>query len=242
MNSNLFSFNNYAVFNTVQKILKKSLNLNESNGEYEKMNEDDFYQLDMLVESSDLCTLDVVCMNEPENFSSDYEIYESSAPGWLVKTVNEQINKIKPDVKKAIDGLSIDGDKKKEPMPPKTLQTINKVVDMYIKGLKKALAKGPKSSEELYDIANKTPEHKYVVNVLVNTYGKVLKDNESRAQSSLFSEDNKRSSMGIGIIQTAIKEVVFNIKETGNKNGEKNNVPKAVTDPKPWSSSDIPTA
>jgi len=232
---NLLPFGNYAHLVNGNRIVNESINSNSP----ELVTEEDFYKLDLMAESTDFCTLDIVCMNEPENFSSDYGIYESSTPSWLVKAVNEQINKIKPDVKKAIEGLTINADKKKEPMPQGTLQTINKVVDMYIKGLKKALAKGPKSSGELYDIANATPEHKYVVKVLVNTYNKIIKDNETRSQSSLFSEDNKRSSMGIGVIQTAIKEVVFNIKEAGNKNGEKNNVPKTVTNPKPWTTNEL---
>jgi len=225
-NDNILSFGTYSTVLKGQKLIKESLETEESFG---RLNEDDLYDLDFMAESSDVCTLDLVCMSETVDESGTLydSIYESSQ-GWLAKSVNTQASKIKPDVEKALKGLEL-----------KMSPTINKVVNSYIIGLKKALAKKPKTSSELFDIANKTPEHKYVVKVLLNTYNKILKDNDTRAQSSLFSEDNKKSSGGMAIIQTAIKEAIFNIKEDGNKNGEKNIVPKSVTNPKPWSQSDI---
>jgi phosphoribosyl-ATP pyrophosphohydrolase len=226
-NDNILSFGTYSTVLKGQKLVKESLETNES---FESLNEDDLYELDLMAESSDFCTLDLVCLSEAGVESDDHydSLYESSQGGWLAKSVNAQSAKIKPDVMKALKGLEL-----------KMSPTINKVVDSYIRGLKKALAKRPKSSEELFDIANQTPDHKYVVKVLANTYNKILKDNDTRAQSSLFSEDNKKSSGGLAIIQTAIKEAIFNIKEDGNKNGEKNIVPSSVTNPKPWSQSDI---
>lgn len=223
--NNLLPFESYSTLSRGQKIINESLNYGDT--DFDALNEDSLYELDFMAESSDFCTLDIIYMNEGITQESDTPVYEGEGD-WLAKSVNTQISRIKPDVEKALKGLEI-----------KMTPTINGLINSYITGLKKALAKKPKTSAQLFDIANQTPEHKKVIKVLVNTYNKILKDNTARAQSSLFSEDNKRSASGLAAIQTGIKEVVFNIKEDGNKNGEKNIIPKTVTNPAPWKAENI---
>lgn len=101
------------------------------------------------------------------------------------------------------------------------------------------MTRGPRNSGDLFDIANKTSEHRRVSKILANSYSKIIKDNNSRLQSSLFSEDNKATSCNLAAVQTAIKDVVFNIKQECNKHGEENKIPKSVVNPKPWTEADL---
>lgn len=236
--SNLFNFDVYSSIQKNNNVISEALNSEENS--FDSLNESDLEELDFMAENSGFCSFDLICMKEGVGYDQsgnpkpyvdedmDYKIYESSSPGWLVKEVDSQTKEIEPKIKKALEGLQL-----------KMTPAIQSLVAMYIKGLKKALNRGPRTSEDLFDIANKTSEHKRVVKILANSYSKIIKDNDSRQQSSLFSEDNKATAGNVATVQTAIKDVVFNIKQESNKHGEKNKVPQSVVNPKPWSEADI---
>jgi len=238
---------NLLPFDTYSSIQKNSQSINESlrSGDFsfESLNEKELLELDYMAETSGLCTFDLICMQEgvgydklgrPMQYQPDYEIeghlYEDET-GWLAKEVNKQTAEIKPKVTEALKGLQL------KPTP-----AVDSLIGMYITGLKKALAKNPKTTGKLFDIANTLPEHKKVVKILSNSYSKIIKDNDARLQSSLFSEDNKATAGNLATVQNAIKEVVFNLKEEGNKHGEKNKISQSVVNPKPWTEADLKAA